>query len=289
MRKIKGLAVFNAVSLIVHISFAYLTQAKEINKEDVAQISARYESLFTPSGFTFAIWGLIYVTLGIMCLYHIVIAYKHDKFHPANTDLEKMGGLFILVNLCSAAWLYAWTHEQISLSVGLIVMQLVGLLAINYRLHLYDTFKTPGLKICTQFPLSIYTGWISIATIANISSFFISKQWNGYNVAADEWVVIMISAAVLISIFMTLIRHNVYFGLVIAWGLYGIIVKREETTTESFPLIINAAWTGIGIIAILSLIQWVKNIKSKKRQALFPSMAAPINKSPVIKITGHWT
>jgi hypothetical protein len=276
MRKIKALAIFNALSLFVHIAFAYMTQVKAINQKDVSEISAQYETLFTPAGITFAIWGLIYVTLAIMCLYHIVIAYKHDKFHPANTDLEQMGGLFILVSLSSAAWLYAWTHDQLSLSVSLIVLQLIGLFAIHQRLHMYDTFKTAGLKVCTQFPLSIYFGWISIATIANISSFLVAKQWDGYGIAPSQWVVIMMSVAILLSVMMILFRRNIYFGLVIAWGFYGIIVKRETVSPGSYNMIINTAWAGIGIIGILSVIQLVRNITHKKPKPVFPSMSAPV-------------
>jgi len=276
MKKIKALAIFNALSLIIHVAVAYMTQLKMINQKYMGEISAEYETLFTPAGFTFAIWGLIYVTLATMCLYHIVIAYKHDKSHPANYDLVKMGGLFILVSLASAAWLYAWTHEQLTISVALIVLQLIGLLAIHQRLHMYDTFKTAGLKICTQFPLSIYAGWISIATIANISSFLAARQWSGYGIGAEQWVVIMMSFAVLLSIVMILFKHNIYFGLAIAWGFYGIIVKRETLNPDSYDRIINTAWAGIGIILILSVIQLGRNISLKKSQPIFPSVSQPV-------------
>ena len=90
MKKIKALAIFNAISLLVQLSVAYFAQAKMISPRDVGEVSAKYESLFTPAGMTFGIWGIIYTTLLLLCLYHIVIAYKHDKPHPANTDLLRV-------------------------------------------------------------------------------------------------------------------------------------------------------------------------------------------------------
>lgn len=60
-----------------------------INSSAVGEVSSRYETLFTPASITFAIWGVIYTSLAILYLYHVILAFKHDKDHPANIDLLK--------------------------------------------------------------------------------------------------------------------------------------------------------------------------------------------------------
>jgi hypothetical protein len=276
MKKIKALAIFNALSLLLHISVAYLTQAKMINQQDVGEISAKYESLFTPAGLTFGIWGLIYVTLSLLCLYHIIIAYKHDKPHPANKELLRINGLFIFVNLASAAWLIAWVNEQILLSVLLIFLQLFALMAIHHRLNMYDPLKPSGLKLATQFPLSIYLGWISVAAIANTSSYFTAMQWDGFGLPASQWVIIMISVTVLLASLMIFVRKNIHFALVIAWALYGIIIKRRSINADLYEPVIITAWAGIGIVLLLSLIRWIRNMGYKKPREIFSSPATPV-------------
>jgi len=276
MKKIKALAVFNALALIIQLVVTYVIQTKAVFPQDVSEVSAKYESLLTPAGFTFAIWGLIYTLLIILCLYHIVIAYKHEKYHPANKELEKMGSLFIIVNLASAAWLIAWVKEELLVSVILIAVQLIGLIAIHHRLGMYNTLKAAGLKVCNQFPLSIYLGWIGIATIANVSSFLVAQQWSGFGLPALQWAIILISTAVFIAAFMILIRRNIYFGLVIAWGLYGIIVKRAAINEALYSPIIVSAWAGIGIIGLLAIIQLVRNISYKKPREIFPAAPIPL-------------
>lgn len=276
MRKVKALAIFNAISLIIHISTAWLIQTTQINTLNVGEVSARHETLFTPAGTTFGIWGIIYSLMALLCLYHIVIAYKHDRLHPANADLSAMGGSFIILNLASAVWLYAWSNERLMISLGLIAVQLLCLILIHIRLKMYDPHKISGLKIANQFPLSIYLGWISIATIANASAWLNSIGWNGMGIAAVQWTTIMIGIAVLLSLVMILVRRNIYFGLVVAWGLYGIIIKRELINPDSYASIILTAWIAIGLIGLFVVLQLARNIAHKKPRPIFPSPEMPI-------------
>ena len=239
MNRIKALAIFNTLFFIIHVAFSYMTQFKLVNNNDVGEISDRYESLFTPAGITFAIWGVIYTALAILCLYHIIMAFKHDKEHPANQDVSRMGVLFIFNNVATAAWLIAWTNNQIFLSLLLISLQLFSLIAIHIRLHIAERSRESGSIICTQLPLSLYLGWITIATIANASIYLVSVNWNGAGISAVKWTVVMIAAAVVITLIMVFVRKNVSFGLVVIWALYGIILKRQHSSPELYLSLIH--------------------------------------------------
>jgi hypothetical protein len=186
-----------------------------------------------------------------------------------------MGWLFMAVNLLSATWLIAWTHEQMLASVLLIFLQLFCLCAIHYRLKFYDPLKISGLKITNQFPLSVYLGWISIATIANVSAWLESEFWDRLGGSAVQWTLIMIAIAFIISMLMIVIRRNIYFGLVVVWGLYGIILKRQEDD-EVVHSIILIAWIAIGILLAAILFQLVRNIKYKGPAVIYPGSASSI-------------
>ena len=264
MKKIKARTIFNLLALLLHISFSYLTQFKLINTLDVGEVSDKYDSVFTPAGITFAIWGVIYLALLLFCIYHIVMAYRHTVNHPANEDTSRIGAWFILNNLGAAAWLLAWTSEKISISLVLIIFQLITLIVINLRAGIHNPLRTINDKIFTQFPLSIYFGWVTIATIANASIYFLASGWDGFGYDHIYWSRIMIGIAVFLTALVVFIRRNVFYGLVIIWALYGIILKRQLNDVNMFASIIKTAWTGLGIVALICLVQFVKNIGTKK-------------------------
>ncbi|MET0466321.1 MAG: hypothetical protein ABW007_24395 [Chitinophagaceae bacterium] len=270
MNRIKSLAIFNTLFFLAHVCISYMTQFKLINVSDVGEVSDRYESLFTPAGITFAIWGVIYTALGVFCLYHIIMAFKHDRNHPANIDLANMGGWFIFNNVATAAWLFTWTNNQIALSLLLIVLQLGSLIAIHIKLNILDRKRESGSIVCTQWPLSIYLGWISIATIANASIYLVAVNWDGMGINAIRWTVIMIAIAVGITLMMVFVRKNVSFGLVVIWALYGIVLKHRDASPDLYQLLIMTAWTGIIVVGIACIIQFILNLKYHRPGPHFP-------------------
>lgn len=275
MKKIQSLSVFNLLALLLHISFSYLTQFKLINTKDVGEVSNNYNSIFTPAAVTFAIWGVIYAALLLFCIYHIVMAYRHNVIHPANVDISRIGVWFILNNLGAAVWLLVWTNEMIAASLGLIIFQLIALVVINLRIGIHNPLRTISSKIFTQFPLSIYFGWLTIATIANTSIYLIASGWDSFGYNPIYWTRIMIGIAVFLTALVVFIRHNVFYGLVIIWALFGIILKRQAEDVYRYDSVIKTAWTGLGIVVLICLIQFLKNIATKKNPSAFPKAISP--------------
>lgn len=261
MKRIKLLSVSNLLALIVHITLAYTTQLKIINGKDVGQVSDQYNSLFTPAGVTFAIWGIIYMALLIFCIYHIFSAYRYSAAVTENKQVQKIGGWFILNNLSAAAWLIAWVNEMIGLSLALIFFQLLTLIVIHLRTGIYNPRQSWRSLLFSQLPLSIYFAWITIASIANTSVYLVSIGWSGWGMSATGWTVTMICVAVVLSTIVIIRRHNAFFGLVIVWALYGIILKRIETDPVTYDIVIKTAWCGIGIVGLIALLQFIRNAK----------------------------
>lgn len=261
MKKIRRLSVLNLISFLVHLLFSILTQLKAFNDKDVGAVSDQFPSLFTPAGFTFTIWSLIYFALIGFCLYHIRMAYTHEEPHPANWQIKTTGSLFIINNLATAAWLVAWVHEQLFVSVLLILVQLVTLIAMHLRLGIHDASASLGEKLFTQLPLSIYLGWISIATIANVSTWLTANKWSGWGMSPINWAITMIAVTVLLTVAVINRKKNVFFGLVIIWGLYGILRKRMDTDPLTYEPLIKLILGAIAIIALASLFGFIRNLR----------------------------
>ena len=276
MKKTQILSILNLVALVIHVTLSYFTQFKLISEQDVGQVSDAYDSLFTPAGITFAIWGVIYTALLFFCIYHIRMAFKQEDTHHANENVLRIGPWFILNNIGAASWLIVWTKGLITASAGLIIFQLLTLIIIHLRLNIHDPHSKTDSKIFTQFPLSIYFGWLTIATIANISVYLLASGWKGFglNYSPIEWTRIMIGIAVFLTALVVFTRRNVFFGLVIIWALYGIILKRESLNAAVYADIIKTAWIGLGIVAACCTIQFLQNITAKKKSPSFPQAAS---------------
>ncbi|SKB33930.1 hypothetical protein [Daejeonella lutea] len=259
----KSLAILNTVSLTIMLSLSYLAQNKQLSSLDVGQVSAKYETLFAPAGLTFAIWGLIYLALIAFCIYHMVKAFNSNQQEQADFDIRAIGILFIINTLATGAWLVAWVNEAIGLSLLLIIIQLVTLTMISVRAHISNPERELSSKVFTQFPLSIYFGWICIATIANVSAFLVAINWSGFGISSINWVIIMIGVATLLSFFIIFVRRNFFFGLVILWALYGIALKRQQVDEIQYQNVINAAWGAFIVIVIALLIRLFRPGKFK--------------------------
>lgn len=261
MKNAKTLAVLNTLFFLVHLVPSQLTQLKVFNSQTIGEVSDKYPTLFTPAGITFAIWGVIYLALSAFCIYHLLKAFRKPPTHEANIALQRIGYLFILNNLATGLWTVAWVHEWLVVSVVLILLQLLTLLTIHVRLGIFDVSRSAASRWFTQVPLSIYFGWIMIATVANISATLVGFGWNGFGLAGSTWAVMMIAVATLLLLFVVISRANPYVGLVGVWALYGIILKHRELNLDVSPMIRIAAWVCLGLVALAVLGAFYKSIK----------------------------
>ena len=270
MSKSQLLSFFNLLALATHIAVAYLTQQRVINDQNAGDISELYNSLFTPADVTFGIWGLVYTGLLMFCIYHFIMSSRRLATHYVNVCTQRIGPWFILNNVGAVAWLYLWTNQMMILSVVFICFQLITIIMIHLRTGIHDPRSSTDFKVFTQFPLSIYFGWLTFATIANVSIFLLASGWTGFGLHYSplEWTRIILGATVFLTLVVIFSRRNVFFGLVMIWGFYGIILKRRSINPQLFSDLIVTAWIGIAIIAVSCIIQLLLNITSKEKSSL---------------------
>jgi hypothetical protein len=283
MKNIRLLAISNFWAFLIQLACTYFTQRNIINDTSISDISHRFPSLFSPADITFSIWGLIYLLLLILTIYHIIMAFKHSPSHPANDNTHRMGGMFIICNLTTAAWLYCWTHAWLRLSLILIAIQLILLLSLNLRLRIYDRDASVASKICTQLPLSIWFGWITVATIANVDIYLLSTGWQSLSIglSQERWTAVLIGAAAFIGFCFILGRRNIFYGLVIIWALCGIILRHTATGASVYPELTMTAEVGVIILGIACLLQLARNISFRRHHLrrhypLFPESPQPL-------------
>jgi hypothetical protein len=238
------------LSVIIMNSLAVILP---LNNRTTQELSDKYPNLFVPAGITFSVWGIIYILLAVFIIYQFISAFR--KSNGKRGLFEKMGILFFLSCIFNVAWIFAWHYEIVWLSLIFMFCLLVSLIIIYIRIDT-DRFSS-GIteKIMLRIPFSVYLGWISIATIANITAFLVKINWNGFGIDDQVWAVIVISAGILITLAVLFSRNDIFYCLVVIWAFTGILLKRLADTNANDQLVFYASIIGIAIIFIGIIIQ----------------------------------
>jgi len=129
----KVLAICNFISVLLIIGVNGYIGANGFNGNTVAGVSIKYNHLFTPSPYAFAIWGPIFLGLLIYTLNQLVVAFQKS----GDVELiERTGWWLFLANLFNMLWLFAWLIESTFLSVIIIVGALIALLMVVLKTNM---------------------------------------------------------------------------------------------------------------------------------------------------------
>lgn len=208
-------------------------------------ISDALPNPFVPFGPTFAVWGVIFLGLLLFGVFQALPAQRGAR-------LDRVFWPFLLANLLNMAWLLCW-H---ALAYGLSVLVMLGLLASLiwlYRRLAALRPLSPAEGWCLRVPTSLYLGWISVATIANITAWLVSRgvTQGALGLSAPLWSALLVVVAALIGAVMLLRERDLAFALVLAWAFYGVYAKRPDMTTVVWGVLIGAAV--LLVAALLSL------------------------------------
>ena len=189
--------------------------------KNTAEISDANFTLITPAGYVFSIWGIIYILLGIFVIYQALPSQKEKKYHG------KIGWLFVLSSLFNIVWLFLWQFEYLVFSVLLMFMLLASLILIYLRLNIAKSEVGIREKLAIHLPFSTYFGWITIASIANVSVTLVSLDWDGFGIRPETWATFIVIVALLIAVLVLLTRKDITYGLVIIWAFVGISIGQN--------------------------------------------------------------
>ncbi|MCJ7465739.1 MAG: tryptophan-rich sensory protein [Maribacter sp.] len=257
----KTLAFLNLTSVILVIGVNYFTQAFRLNNTTIGEISGRYDNLFTPASYAFAIWGLIFLGLVSYSIFQVRRAFFSNK---PSEFIDQTGYWFAIANILNSAWVFAFMFDYIGLSVLIMLGILFSLLKIVFKTNMERWDAPIEIIAFVWWPICIYAGWISVATIANFAAYLTKLGWNGGGLSASTWTQIMIGIATLLNLLMIRTRNMREFAVVGIWALFAIYM-RHVTIQEP---IAYTALLGSIIIFIVVCIHGYRNRKTNPFQKL---------------------
>jgi len=237
------LSILNLLGFLGAIVVNALASILPINNITTGALSDLYPNLFVPAGLTFAIWGLIYVLLGIFVIYPLVPSVRRD---PQKIEfVRRIGPLFFISCLANIGWIFAWHYQILPLSLILMLILLGCLLAIYVRLNVGKSKATRAERYFAHLPFSVYLGWITIATIANVTALLVDIDWMRWGLTQQFWAVAVIIVGIAIALSVLFTRKDIFYCLVVDWALLGILLKRLSDTTMADQSVVIVTIAGL--------------------------------------------
>ncbi len=232
--------VLNLVAALVTIAFNAMANILPLNGLNTGQISDRFEVYFVPAGYVFSIWGLIYLGWLAFAVYQLLPAQRD------NERLQKIGFWFVLSCIANMAWLYLWHFEYFIFTLVAMLALLATLIVMYERLEIGQISVSRKEFWLVNLPFSIYLGWITVATIANVTSVLDYLNWNGWGISPEIWTAIMLAVGVILAFLMNRRRADVAYLLVLIWAFAGIAIKHVAV-----PFVNISAWLAVVLVGLI--------------------------------------
>ncbi len=233
-----------ALVFVAVIAVNAAANALPINGFTTGELSDRYFNLFTPAGFTFSIWGVIYMAL----LGYVLLIFKSNQFSSSELSF-----FWVVNGVANMAWIFAWHYLKISSSMFIILILLLSLIWITDYLH---RIKEPDrITLYVRGAFNVYFGWITVATIANATALLVAMDFGRWGLSEAEWTSTMVGVAATVALLVSLMRRSIWYLLPILWAFYGIYAKHiaEWGFRSAYPEVLNTLQFAFGLLTLMLL------------------------------------
>jgi hypothetical protein len=159
--------------------------------------------------------------------------------------MQATGWWVVLGGLANSTWIFLWHYQQFVATLGAMLILLATLIAVYLGLRSGQRKVSMAETWTARVPFSIYLGWITVATVANISDVLDFVGWNRFGLSEATWMVIILGAVLVIAGLMNFLRRDLAYALVILWALIGIAVKFPQE-----GIVTIATWVTFGLVAL---------------------------------------
>lgn len=227
MKNVKVLSTINLVG------FAFLMYASYLFRTNQTYFDKDLDPLFNPAPYTFGIWIIIYLALLIWIIKGF---FAKDKIKEMYIKISLWFALCMILN---GVAVLVPTKISVVIIIGALVTSLI----------IYNITDNFNIAKRYRIPFSLLSGWLSVATIVNISKFLrnlgiTSILWIG----EVGWTNILLVLGCVLAILFTIMRNDILYPLAFVWGYIGIGVQNKDIKSILYTSIAMSVVIVMGII-----------------------------------------
>lgn len=192
-------------------------------------------TLLAPASPAFSIWSAIYA---------LMVAYTVWQALPSQRERERqraLGWWIALTAVLNGVWLLLAQYATLPLTVIGIVALLVAL-CLTFRRTVVFEAETILDTLFADASVGLHLGWVSLATVANITAWLTADGPAAWESAGTTLGVLVLIVVGIIGVVLAWIsRWRVAPGLALAWGLSWLAYNRLEQTPSDTAIGVTAA------------------------------------------------
>jgi len=214
---------------------------------DNAELSNKYQTVITPTGFTFAIWGLIFAFEGIFTVVQLTPRGRADSLVQKGVNLY-----FFFACLFQAAWVFLFGYEFIILSTVAMGLILLSLLAVLFSQARTETDLTKGEFWFLSFPFMLHCGWIFSAFALNVNVLLVDFEVGATGQTVAAFVSLGYFVGITLYSLFGMKRAQYTIPSVFVWTILGIFLELREpiekiTDLFSDSMLGTIKWSAVGV------------------------------------------
>jgi len=256
------LQVGNIIGYIGTVIVNALANIIPIGGKNTGELSDQYPNLFVPAGLTFSIWGVIYLLFALFVIYQARDIYKSENEKLNMPFLDQIGYGFIIASAANISWIFFWHYEFVLISLFVMIALFASLLYIYLRLDIGRSEVPRNEKLLVHIPFSVYIGWITVATVANVTAVLVDAGVQSFGPLAEFLTVVVIVVVVIITLLMLWTRKDIAYSLVVVWAALGIVIKQ---ISQNLLIAIVALIALIIVVIGIFYIGYMHYIKNQER------------------------
>jgi len=217
-----------------------VASTRGINGVRTGEVASRYELPFTPAGWVFSIWGAIYVALLAFTVFQLV------GRGAASSRVAGVRAPYVFSCAANVVWLWFWHHEALVATLFVMLLLLVALAFVFRQLRVGQPASVAE-SWCLDAPFSLYTGWITVATLANLSV-VVTGVPTSVQVDVVAWSQLMLASLLGIAFAGWSRLHDPVFLVVLCWAATGVALKQGQAPSVAVPAMTVGGLAGMAAI-----------------------------------------
>lgn len=209
--------------------------------EPIGAQSDSVNTLITPAGWAFSIWGALYSGCILFAIYQSLPAQRESEL-VAQVRWPAAGAF-----LGNAIWAaYTQMFGLSAISAAIIIFTLACLLAIYRRFAAWQPGFSHSERWLVVLPLSALGGWLTVAAIVNIAAALRFHGIEGGDAAPAVGAVVLFVGGLIAGTALVRGQGNPHYAMVLVWGLAAIYSSGGQ---ESGLIGVAAIIAGVIVIA----------------------------------------
>jgi len=249
------LQVLNLMSPFISGAIAQLLGRDTGSWEEVF-IDKSVTKLLSPAPITFAIWGPIFILLGLFYFYQArdLVPGREEVEMPF---LRQVSIFFLFSTVMATIWFVTWASGMIWGSVAAMVIYLLSIFAAYFRLGINLDIRDRRERLFVTSGWSMYAGWVMVATLVNMTTGIAYTGFEHLPFTELQWTLSAVILAVLIYLFFLLFRRDYIFAGIGVWAFLGVGVTHINPAPPSNFIVLVSSVVGAIVLMISMLLRYV--------------------------------